>query len=366
MLERHTVARLLGLVWLLVMGHIVTYGTSSGKTSVNPLKKTTSGLHDPLDSFCKPHDPCVYPETVKLRVIILTYHRPRALQTLLAHVTALELDGDLAALEIFIDRSKETGEYDQNTFKVAQEFDWSGGRTRVHVWGDHVGLYGQWVDSWRPEVGSQEIALVLEDDVVVSRFAWRWLRAVHQHYGHMTNLQGYTLQSEEVYNAKLTGWQRRLMPLKVSGAEPTFLYRVVGSWGFSPHPVWWPLFQDWFHAARRNQSFHPYVWHTAHKLEMTKLYKNFEIRGMEDSMWTMWYVYFTHEHNLLCVYNNLPRVLDSAQACLAVHRAEPGLHFQGKPNNNQANLLHQWKEEFVEFSNTTPVIGYDGTYIRVL
>ena len=100
---------------------------------------------------------------------MLTYNRPTALQKILANLEDLELDGDLAALEIFIDRTNMTEAYDNKSYDVARVFGWSGGQTRVHVRRTHVGLYGQWVDCWRPRPGTREIALVLEDDVLVSR-----------------------------------------------------------------------------------------------------------------------------------------------------------------------------------------------------
>ena len=195
---------------------------------------------------------------------------------------------------------------------------------------------------------------------------------MHGHYGGRADIQGYTLQSEKVKNA------RDYKAISVGGSHSTFLYRVLGSWGFSPHPqVWvgswgyfpnpqaWTDFQDWFSLTRSYKSFKPYVWEDGEELTMTKLYKKFEKQGSEANMWTMWYIYFTHRNHLYCVYNNLAKVVNVSQTCLSVHRAEPGLHYHGQPKNNQVNLLKEWKDEFVNFSAKTPAIGYDGKTIEV-
>jgi len=103
-------------------------------------------------SSCEPEIPCHYSDEVNLRVIVLTYNRPKSLLKLLASLEDLELDDDSAAMEIWIDRDKKAGIVDNNTLTVANSFKWSRGPTRVHVQKKHVGIYGQWIDTWRPQL----------------------------------------------------------------------------------------------------------------------------------------------------------------------------------------------------------------------
>jgi len=49
----------------------------------------------------------------------------------------------------------------------------------VHVQPRHVGIYGQWIDTWRPTLDSEELVLLLEDDITPSRFMYRWLKVGH-------------------------------------------------------------------------------------------------------------------------------------------------------------------------------------------
>ena len=82
--------------------------------------------------MCVTGKPCTFPDEVDLRVIVITFNRPESLLKLLRSLDTLVLDGDRAALEIWIDRHHKKG-VDQRTLEVASTFRWKGGPTRVHV-----------------------------------------------------------------------------------------------------------------------------------------------------------------------------------------------------------------------------------------
>lgn len=308
---------------------------------------------DTKQQVCIPGVPCIYPDHVDFRIVLMTFNRAKALQTTLDALRDLELDGDSAALEIWIDRNK-NDQVDSDTVKTANAFKWKLGHTRVHVQERHVGIYGQWIDTWRPTLDSDELVLLLEDDITPSRFAYRWLKSARNHFSEREDIMGYTLQSEDVNRARGRG--------AVCGptTHPAFLYRLLGSWGFAPKPLVWRQFQDWFHEKRLQASFKPYV----SNLLMTEWYKKFERKGTQDSMWTMWFIYYTNSNNLYCVYNNLPANLKRSDVCMAVHRREVGLHFHGTPLQNSHLLLKTWKKSFVMFTTSVAKIEFDGT-IRV-
>jgi len=117
-------------------------------------------------SSCQPGRPCVYSDEVNLRVIVLTYNRSKSLLKLLASLEDLELDGDRAVMEIWIDRDKRAGQVDNATLTVVTSFKWSRGPTRVHVQKKHVGIYGQWIDTWRSPLNNdlgESVGLVVSD-----------------------------------------------------------------------------------------------------------------------------------------------------------------------------------------------------------
>ena len=57
-----------------------------------------------------------------------------------------------------------------------------------------MGLVGQWVHSWHPDREERGLAAFFEDDIVVSKFWYRWATKAHHAYINRTDIVGYTLQ----------------------------------------------------------------------------------------------------------------------------------------------------------------------------
>ena len=194
-----------------------------------------------VHSLCEPERPCQYSDQVHLRIIVLTLNRSSSLLKLLDSLNELELDSQSAALEIFIDRDRKTRRVDELTVNVASEFQWSRGPSRVHVQKTHVGLYGQWINTWRPAGDSNdEIGLILEDDLIVSKYAYRWISAVFRAFGNRTDFAG----------ASLAGYQWPYLSTSPQKGEMTgpknhtvVMQKCFGWWGFAPKPMHWRLFQ---------------------------------------------------------------------------------------------------------------------------
>jgi len=183
---------------------------------------------------------CLYSDNVDLRLIIMTYDRPLSLQKLLKSLEILELDGRSAALEIWIDRNQHTGAASTRTIKVASDFKWNRGPSRVHIHTTHVGIYGQWIDTWCPHNDTDnEIAIFLEDDLSVSKYAYRWTYAVFRAYSHRTDFAG----------ASLAGYQFKTLsekpkrPLAGPKNHTAIMYKYFSTSGFAPKPFYWRHFQ---------------------------------------------------------------------------------------------------------------------------
>ena len=91
----------------------------------------TASTYESLPS-CATGVPCTYSDVVDLRVIVITFNRPDSLSKLLRSLDTLVLDGDRAALEIWIDRDRKNAVH-KRTLEVAKAFNWKRGTTRVHV-----------------------------------------------------------------------------------------------------------------------------------------------------------------------------------------------------------------------------------------
>ena len=73
---------------------------------------------------------------------------------------------------------------------MAKDYRWEHGEVFVVVRTEHYGLAEQWLNCWVPQ-SDGEIAIILEDDNVVSRFFYRWLkRAVQAYYFNHENYDG--------------------------------------------------------------------------------------------------------------------------------------------------------------------------------
>ena len=392
---------------LLILGIVLVIGFAlsffDDETTMNYLnkkirmKKTIFNFIGQLKKFYISSSPCSYPDEVDLRIIVIASNRPAALDILLQSLNKLKLDGAVAALDIWLDRDKENNTIHNQTLLVANNFKWPLGVTRVHIWPLHVGIYGQWIDTWCPNADSHEMALILEEDIVISPFAWRWLRAARDTFEARDDIAGYSLQSEGVFTSIVP---RKL--LNVTQNYIAFAYRVFGTWGFAPHPRRWVEFVSWYKTttanitsssrsstnninstinvnsnrvngshikSNSNNTFKPYV----DKIIMTKWYQQHEKVKKQDTMWSMWFIYFTNKYMLFTVYNNLNRYIGNGTNYLSVHNsAYGGIHYkQLKSLNDTAirlqvnsKLLNTWKDEFVFFGPNINCYDYNGTVMK--
>ncbi|CAN8061725.1 unnamed protein product [Agarophyton chilense] len=318
------------------------------------------------------------------RIVVLTQSRPESLQRLLSSLRDAKYDDYQADLDIWIDRvdTRELGAWyfssafgsrytvQDSVVQVSSKFDWPHGNKRVHVWQRQVGIWGQWIDTWRPSATEdEEFAVLLEDDLQVSPLYFQWLVSARRAYDSRNDVFGYTLQRGTL-RANQTGFGRR--PLRVSDEEEAYLYLLLGSWGYAPKASSWAAFREWFHDKSCDENFKPYV----HGLIPTKWYMKQEKRR---TMWTMWHICYAHLRRLYTVYANLPR-----DQTLAANWREPGLHFRGNENTKgrkrasavtkqrdfallgEGNTVDRAYDDAVGFKFPQPpvLLEWNGTYVR--
>ena len=89
--------------------------------------------------------------------------------------------------------------------------------------------------------------MFLEDDLVISKFAYRWARAVHQYYSKRSDYAGASLNSDDPLTMPEAGKRSMLVGPR---SDTVFMFKSFGSWGFIPQPHKWRKFQvgvqaDW-------------------------------------------------------------------------------------------------------------------------
>ena len=307
---------------------------------------------------CQWERPCVYRRQVDIRIIILTYNRPTSLQKCLNSTQYLQMDGDQASMEIWIDRNYR-GEVDASTVAVSKNFTWPQGPVTVHVQQSHAGLHGQWINTWKPQAGSKELSLFLEDDVDISPYGYVWLKRAWNKYGNDRNLGGIVLQNEYIITAagRLKG-----VTFPRPEKDPLFMYPILMPWGFAPNPKYWTIFQDWYHNMKSNSEFLPFVPEAG---LYNSWFKDMVKANRTNSMWTMWYNYFCHKNKLHMIYANLPKYTGRSDTRLVCHRKENGLHFNGNTVEScYDTLLTRWSDYLVKWPEHIKVYNYDGTYVN--
>ena len=217
-----------------------------------------------------------------------------------------------------------------------------------------MGIYGQWIDTWKQN--GSELALILEDDINVSPYVWRWVKAVHEVFGNRDDVFGYCIHTVEMFPVHRA-------PVKVDPKYNVFLHRLLSPWGFVPHPKVWSGFQKWFHRVRQDKTFKPYIGVEGHIFDTW--YKQFEKEGREDSMWTIWFIRYTNDHNLYCVCHNLVRFTNNSYSQLALNRLEIGLHYPKKLRINEDKILTKWNDSYIKFPAKIPRCEFNHTMALV-
>ena len=235
---------------------------------------------------------------------------------------------------------------------------------QVHPHSKHVGIYGQWLTTWSPTNStttttttttcSQENALFLEDDIIVSKAFYKWLKTMHKLYADRTDFSGFSSQSND--KVIKMGGRDVTKHLAVPNHHPIYLYRILGTWGFSPVRRVWAEFLTWYDLVKDDPSFHPYV----DGILPTGWYRGFEATAKrkgrrEDTMWSMWFIYYTHVKGLYCLYKNGP-------GGLSVNQELPGLHFSTLKKVSTEGLVQNWSP--IRAFVADPVrIRYDGSIV---
>jgi FkbM family methyltransferase len=234
-----------------------------------------------------------------LRAIVLTKNRPKSLQRLLKSI------GKATSVDIHTD--------DVN-----------------------LGLRGAWLSAWMP-TSPYERAIILEDDVELSPMWKEWLDHMWTCHYDLEGLAGITLQRQTLVPKK----PRRDFTI-INNNKP-FMYRLVGSIGFSPHPVVWKQFIEWTQTLDLN-TFRAEV----PGLITSDWYNHLNKR----TMWTQLFIRYCHDRDLYTLYITPPD-----GKTMASHWREPGEHHSGRARQDFP-LVARLPEQ--ECQSAVAKYGWDG------
>ncbi|XP_014769453.1 uncharacterized protein LOC106868621 [Octopus bimaculoides] len=282
---------------------------------------------------------------VDLRLIIIVYNRAESLKKCLDSLNKVDYLDDAIHIDVWIDRSV-NGIIDELTYKTAQSFIFEHGTYKVHNHTKHVGIYGQWIDTWRPMEDSEEIAVIIEDDINMSPFFYRYLRAAHKKYKNYHSINGFALQGISMKHGGGKGL------LSAPAGNSVFLYPILGTWAFSPKANHWLAFVEWFHTNSPNRKFIPKVPH----ILPTRWYQEGMNRGgnINPRIWSMWHIYYAYLHNEVTLYKNSPDMKS-----FSVNRKEKGLHYTASTKLLDP-IITTWNDSYINFPNQPIILDING------
>ncbi|XP_033725273.1 uncharacterized protein LOC117315236, partial [Pecten maximus] len=276
--------------------------------------------------------PLSAPHDLDLRVIVITYNRANSVVRLLESLNNADYLGDKVAIDVWIDRSK-SGVIHEETYAKAKQFKFNHGIINVHNQTGHAGIYGQWMKTWNPPSDSKEIAVILEDDLTVSKYFYKWLKNVHAKYDSLPYINGYALQGYSMKHGGAAG------QLRAPDENIVFMYPILGTWGFSPNRENWIKYVKWFDSMSKVNNFKP----TVSGILPTLWYNNFIKQGKTGGMWSMWHIYHAWKFKEQTIYPNLP-----GKSGLTINWKESGLHYSKSQTvtKNKDPILTVWDKKF--------------------
>jgi hypothetical protein len=232
------------------------------------------------------------------------------------------------------------------TSTFVRNFTWHRGSFTFVVHTKPQGLTAQWIDCWEPK-SKKEAAIILEDDIEVSPFAFKWLDDARVSHADDDDVIGLSLQRQT--NCFHTECEQRQTQIPWSVRE--YKYVLVGTWGYSPLAKHWIAFQNWYRKVSSDSNYVPNV----PNIIPSGWYKSFKAIGRENTMWEMWFIEYCHQNRLYTIYYNHPTPLT-----LGAHWAERGEHFDGNSPHRDFELVSYDFMPIQRSFPTLPAMWWDG------
>ena len=237
------------------------------------------------------------------QIIVLAHSRASDLERLLQSLEASTYT-DCVELQIQID-PPESRDALSLVKHVADRFTFTHGLKSVTVGRVRRGLAASWRRAWVPST-DEECAIILEDDIVLSKFWFVWLKKANAKYGRRDSMAGISLQKQTLVPHKLA---RGVNLLRRNGP---YMYRLVGSIGYSPKAYVWRDFILWWDSLPVGYDI------STPGLVTSEWWRNLD----QKHMWTQYFIHYTVLNSLYTLYAGL-----SGNETLAAHNRSKGMHF---------------------------------------
>mmetsp|Transcript_15547 Transcript_15547/g.29316 ORF Transcript_15547/g.29316 Transcript_15547/m.29316 type:complete len:1043 (+) Transcript_15547:169-3297(+) len=244
-------------------------------------------------------------------ITILTMHRAQSLKRLLDSLEATDYGDDKIHLIFKIDLSSKN----QHVIDLAESFNFTHGHKSIFIAEKNMGLARSWFYAWMPK-HDNDYGIILEDDIEMASDVWyKWIKKAWLLYDRDAEMSPNHMAGISLCRQTLVPLKPHRQEVIVNDYKP-YLYRLVGSIGFSPHPKIWKKFVAWINSIDLD-TFDV----STPELVTSDAWNSraFDKRHM----WTQHFIYFSKQHNLFTLYQTLLN-----EKTFASHMRESGEHFK--------------------------------------
>ena len=231
-------------------------------------------------------------------------NRVETLRILFRSLDRTNFDGDRVELIVSVDFHPEQ----HNVIQLARNFHFKHGSKQILVSSAARGLAKSWYQAWLPPDDNSR-AVILEDDIELSAGWYKLLKHLWLSYGDSQDLAGISLQRQTLVPYEDVSQRSREI---VNGHKP-FMYPLVGSIAFSPHPKVWGLFLRWIDTIQ-----YEYFDVSTPGLVTSNWWNTLD----KKHMWTQHFIYYSLLFDYYTLYINLP-----GGQTAAAHLRAKGAHF---------------------------------------
>lgn len=269
---------------------------------------------------------------VKPTIIVIGYNRPKSLNRLLTSLNEMEVEEKDINLYISLDKAKNDDVGNNECVNVANDFEWKLGNKIVDIKSSNYGLKNH-VLYCGDLTEKFENVIVLEDDIVVSKYMYKYACSLLEFYKDDANIAGFSLYSfpRNFNNLK------KFNPLN-NGTDCYFM-KIACSWGQMWTKKQWNDFYKWY---LQNE-----------KIDFNKEDTLEVIKGWGNKSWLKYYMLYLVKNNK---YYTFP------YESFTTNFSDVGVHCESVNNNYQANMIYDKKNDFYfEKFNKSSVI-YDNYF----
>lgn len=254
-----------------------------------------------------------------LQVHVLAYERPESLVRLLDSLKSAAYLADTVDLHIHIDGPNEQTKKEKarEVHQIAEKarVSWKHGASTVSSAPHHLGLRDMWLNAWHP-TSADEHAIILEDDLELSRQWYLWLKPTLKSYqGQATNLAGVSLQR--------LAWAPSGKPLDRLPGHAPLLSPTVSTWAFAPDASHWQKFQRYM-RERSAQAGTVSLFSSMNSGYSLQAGWDRKDPELAKDLWSPAFAAYCHSQGLVTLYPSL----QPDYHALAVHWRTEGTHFK--------------------------------------